>query len=121
LLQIPNTESNSRYIQLCKASGARVHPARFPQKLPAFFIDFLTEPDDLVLDIFAGSNTAGAAAEAARRRWLAFELDRSYLSASAFRFVNGVSAEEAKQLYESLLATDKRIDLEYLGQLELKL
>jgi site-specific DNA-methyltransferase (cytosine-N4-specific) len=59
------------------------HPARFPEKLPAFFIRFLTEPSDVVLDIFAGSNTTGAAAEAAGRRWLAFE---SRLATSLFRF-----------------------------------
>jgi site-specific DNA-methyltransferase (cytosine-N4-specific) len=63
LLQIPNTESNSRYIQLCKSAGVAAHPARFPQKLPAFFIEFLTEPNDIVLDIFAGSNTTGLAAK----------------------------------------------------------
>ena len=62
LLQISNTESKSHYIQLCKAVGISVHPARFPQKLPAFFIEFLTDPGDVVLDIFAGSNTTGAAA-----------------------------------------------------------
>lgn len=57
LLQISNTESNSHYMQLCKAVGVPAHPARFPQKLPAFFIEFLTEPGDVVVDIFAGSNT----------------------------------------------------------------
>jgi DNA modification methylase len=88
LLQIPNTESNSRYMQLCKAAGVTPHPARFPQKLPAFFIDFLTEPGDIVLDIFAGSNTTGAAAEAVKRNWLAFEQNSSYLAASAFRFMD---------------------------------
>ncbi|HEY9726457.1 MAG TPA: site-specific DNA-methyltransferase [Chroococcales cyanobacterium] len=86
MLQIPNTESNSRYIQLCKAVGVKVHPARFPQKLPAFFINFLTEPGDTVLDIFAGSNTTGVAAESARRKWIAFEQNHEYLAASAFRF-----------------------------------
>src|SRR5262249_2414487 len=67
LLQIPNTESNSKYIQLCKLVKTPIHPARFPQKLPAFFIDFLTNPSDTILDPFAGSNTTGAAAEAVGR------------------------------------------------------
>ncbi len=47
----------------------------------------LTEPDDLVLDIFAGSNTTGQVAQATRRRWIAFELSRQYVGASAFRFL----------------------------------
>ena len=73
LLQIANTESNSQYMRFCKTAGVSAHPARFPQRLPAFFINFLTETGDKVLDIFAGSNTTGAAAEEAGRNWLAFE------------------------------------------------
>jgi DNA modification methylase len=75
-------------MQLCKGVEINPHPARFPQKLPAFFIDFLTEPGDIVLDIFAGSNTTGAAAEAVQRNWIAFEQNSSYLAASAFRFMD---------------------------------
>ncbi len=38
LLQIPNSESNGQYIASCKAIGVKPHPARFPAKLPEFFI-----------------------------------------------------------------------------------
>jgi DNA modification methylase len=34
--------------------------------LPEFFIKLLAQPGDLVLDLFAGSNTTGEAAEIAR-------------------------------------------------------
>jgi len=71
LLQYPNTESNSLHIRLCKARGIEPHPARFPKALPEFFIKLLTQPGDLVLDLFAGSNTTGEAAESLGRRWLA--------------------------------------------------
>lgn len=87
LLQIPNTESNGLYISGCELVGATVHPARFPSALPMFFVRFLTDPGDLVLDIFAGSNTTGAVAEKIGRRWLAFEERRDYLTASVFRFL----------------------------------
>jgi DNA modification methylase len=90
LLQISNTESNSHYLRCCKLAGIDPHPARFPERLPAFFIAFLTDPEDVVLDFFAGSNTTGAAAEAAGRRWIAFELRADYLAASAFRFTGGL-------------------------------
>ena len=63
LLQIPNSESNGQYVSGCNVVGAKQHPARFPEKLPEFFIRMLTDPGDLVLDIFAGSNTTGAVAE----------------------------------------------------------
>lgn len=86
LLQIPNSESNGCYLRGCKSVGAKGHPARFPAKLPEFFIRFLTEPGDLVVDIFAGSNTTGSVAEREGRRWLAFDDRLDYLAASAFRF-----------------------------------
>jgi len=73
LLQIPNSESNGCYLRGCKAVGAKQLPARFPAKLPEFFVRFLTEPGDLVLEIFAGSNTTGHVAEREGRKWLAFE------------------------------------------------
>ena len=57
LLEISHSESNSQYLRWCKEFNVKAHPARFPQKLPTFFINFLTEPGDLVVDIFSGSNT----------------------------------------------------------------
>lgn len=93
LLEISNTESNSSYLRLCKLAGVAGHPARFPERLPAFFVRFLTEAGDLVLDFFAGSNTTGAAAEAAGRRWMAFEESREYLAASVFRFADASSPD----------------------------
>lgn len=86
LLSIPNTESNSQYLRYCKEVGVVGHPARFPAKLPEFFIRFLTKTGDLVLDIFAGSNTTGEVAERLGRRWIACDLDREYVAASVFRF-----------------------------------
>lgn len=118
LLQIPNTESNSQYLQRCKAVGIPSHPARFPQKLPAFFIDFLTEPGDTVLDIFAGSNTTGAAAESAQRRWIAFEQNPEYLAASAFRFINSEAThQEISSLFQRLIATEETINIHQFRQL----
>jgi site-specific DNA-methyltransferase (cytosine-N4-specific) len=115
LLQIANTESNSSYLQLCKAMGVPGHPARFPQKLPAFFIDFLTEPGDTVLDIFAGSNTTGAAAEQAERHWISFEEDLQYLSASAFRFVEKTAnIERVSAMYGCLNAGERNLRLSEL-------
>jgi site-specific DNA-methyltransferase (cytosine-N4-specific) len=87
LLQFPNTESNSLYLRLCEAMGFAPHPARFPRSLPEFFIRFLTDEGDSVLDIFAGSNTTGETAEALGRRWIALEVDPDYLTTSAFRFM----------------------------------
>lgn len=81
-----NNDSNGSYLRLCEEAGLKPHPARFPPQLPEFFINFLTDEGDLVLDIFAGSNTTGAVCEQLRRRWLAFELETRYLEAGKLRF-----------------------------------
>lgn len=107
LLQIPNTESNSRYLSFCKRLNIESHPARFPSKLPEFFINYLTEPGDLVLDIFAGSNTTGEVAELRNRHWLAFDNDAQYVAASAFRFLSkSISDDDAKHYYELILKAE---------------
>lgn len=86
LLRLGNNSANDTYTLKCKEAGIKIHPARFPAALPSFFIRLLTDPGDLVVDPFAGSNTAGAVSESLDRRWLAFELSEEYLSASRFRF-----------------------------------
>ncbi|MBI4590197.1 MAG: site-specific DNA-methyltransferase [Candidatus Rokubacteria bacterium] len=101
-LEIPNTGSSLLYRHFCKLAQIEGHPARFPEELPAFFIAFLTDPGDLVLDFFAGSNTTGAAAEAAGRQWIAFESDSDYLAASVFRFAAGMPEVEVLAMYERL-------------------
>ncbi|HEX7182026.1 MAG TPA: site-specific DNA-methyltransferase [Thermoanaerobaculia bacterium] len=96
LLEIPNTESNSHYLQCCNLLGLESHPARFPADLPRFFVRFLTEPGDLVVDIFSGSNTTGYVAEELGRQWLSIELERSYASLSAIRFMERWSEANVK-------------------------
>ena len=105
LLQIPNSESNSKYLKSCKIAGVKRHPARFPKSLPDFFIKFLTEPGDVVLDIFAGSNTTGEAAEDNGRQWIAFEENKQYLAASAFRFIESFDEHELKDIYNQILGS----------------
>jgi len=83
---LANTNANDDFVRRCKAAGAVVHPCRMPPAIPDFFVRFLTEPGDVVLDPFAGSNTTGAAAEALGRHWLAVEIEPDYVAASGLRF-----------------------------------
>lgn len=101
LLQIPNSESNSQYLRYCKVLGIKGHPARFPSALPEFFIKFLTDENDLVIDIFGGSNTTGWTAEKLHRKWQSFELLREYVAASCFRFAEDI--ESAKTFFASIM------------------
>lgn len=112
LLQISNTESNGYYMDGCKKLEISQHPARFPAQVPEFFIRFLTEPGDLVVDIFAGSNTTGYVAECENRRWLAFEERADYLGASAFRFLSKTNTlEEMEEIYSQISAR-KTVELD---------
>lgn len=86
LLKGTNTRSNERYQNFCREHGIALHPARMPPDLVEFFIRFLTEEGDLVLDPFAGSNTTGAIAESQNRRWLSVEADWMYATSSIGRF-----------------------------------
>ncbi|MFP5270456.1 DNA-methyltransferase [Coleofasciculus sp.] len=81
-----NSNSNDFFSRTCKKKGITPHPARMPMGLAAFFIEFLTEPSDLVLDPFAGSNTTGYAAARLNRRWLAIDAEEKYVEQSRIRF-----------------------------------
>jgi DNA modification methylase len=86
MLSFGNNDANSRYFVRCEETGIKPHPARFPPQLPAFFLRFLTDPNDLVLDPFAGSCTTGEVAENLGRRWICFDLEKDYLESAKFRF-----------------------------------
>lgn len=94
LLPIANTGSADPYQEFCRARGLDPHPARMPQKLVEFFVKFVTDPGDTVLDPFAGSNTTGFVAESLERRWLAIEADETYASTSEARFRDLPVADE---------------------------
>lgn len=87
LLEFGNNDSNGSYLKQCESAGLPVHPARFPRGLPEFFIRLCSEPGDLILDPFAGSNVTGEAAEQLYRRWIAIEICKEYLEGSKFRFL----------------------------------
>lgn len=94
VISASNTASNDYYQRRCKETQLKPHPARFPQALPEFIINLCTEPGDIVLDPFAGSNMTGRVAETLERHWLAFEIHEPYLAASRFRFEEKNSKSE---------------------------
>lgn len=68
--QCADTRAYRRY---AKEQGLPIHGAMFPTDLPAFFIQLLTEPDELVVDLFGGTARSGLASERLGRRWLVTE------------------------------------------------
>ena len=86
LLAIANTESNGAYHTYCKENDLPVHPARYPDALPEYFIRMLTDPNDVVLDPFGGSCITGEVAKRLDRQWICCELDEQYLLGALGRF-----------------------------------
>ncbi len=81
-----NSASTDFFLKECKAKKIKPHPARMPVGLASFFINFLTDKNDLILDPFAGSNTTGFAATLAKRKWLSIEIQDTYVEQSLLRF-----------------------------------
>ncbi len=86
VLTYANTHSSDAYQIFCRENNLQPHPARMPSELAKFFIKFLTEPGDTVLDPFGGSNTTGAAAEELERFWISIETSEDYINGSRGRF-----------------------------------
>lgn len=86
------------YLKYCEDHGLTPHPARFPYQIPEFFIRFLTEPGDKVLDPFAGSCTTGLAAEKNKRRWMCIEQNLEYLETAYGHFENQKSPKATRPM-----------------------
>lgn len=86
LLKYTGTAWDAKYRQYCKDMKLEAHPARMQASLSAFFVKFLTEEGDTVLDPFGGSNTTGAVAEELGRNWVAVEAEKKYIEGSRGRF-----------------------------------
>ena len=85
VFSVSNTTSNDYFMRTCRERDIRPHPARMPAGLAAYFINFLTDENDLVLDPFGGSNTTGFMAERFGRTWITIETMPEYAEQSRIR------------------------------------
>lgn len=79
--------AQTAYKKAARGLGLPVHGAPFPLKLASFLIEFLSEPGDLVADLFMGSFTVADAAERLGRRWLGTECMIEYVLGGSTRFI----------------------------------
>lgn len=92
-----NTRSNDFFQRTCRERNIQMHPARMPEGLASFFIEFLSDPDDLVLDPFAGSNTTGFVAECLGRRWVSVDIREDYVEQVKVRFEDPILDEFSRR------------------------
>jgi hypothetical protein len=74
------------FFERCRHAGVEPESDRFPETLPAYFIDLLSDPSDLVIDPCAGTCATGAAAERLGRRWRCLDLSPEPLAVARLRF-----------------------------------
>lgn len=116
LLAIPNTESNSQYLRYCKKHNLKPHPARFPARLPEFFIRMLTEVENVVFDPFAGSCVTGEVCETLQRNWVCCETVEEYIEGAKSRFIDGVTPSNGNnapgfyKIYNSSILWDEDVE-----------
>lgn len=86
VLTFANSLETKEYRDWCKKNRVAQHPARMPEKLVDFFINFLTNKNAIVFDPFGGSNTTGKVAQDLGRRWVYIEQNKDYVLGSKGRF-----------------------------------
>lgn len=79
-------DQDSAYRKFCKQYGLKTHGASMPVRLARFFIEFLTEKEELVVDPMAGRCKTGLAAEALGRRWICVDRDPEHVLGSRSQF-----------------------------------
>ncbi|ACT52093.1 site-specific DNA-methyltransferase [Methylovorus glucosotrophus] len=79
-------QDQRNYKQFAKNVGLPAHGAAMPLSLASFLIEFLSRPDDLVVDPFGGSFSTAKAAEQLGRRWLSTECMIEYVLGASVRF-----------------------------------
>lgn len=79
--------------------NARVHTTQKPLPLMLELVELFTDPDDLVLDPFAGSGTTGVACLRLGRRFIGIEKDPTYAAVARERLeaeTQGLSLRDAR-------------------------
>lgn len=77
-------KNNAR--KTAQALGLPAHGATTPLSVAKFFVEFLSEPGELVVDQYGGWFTTAKAAEITGRRWLSTECMLEYVRGAAERF-----------------------------------
>lgn len=90
--EMPELVRPDNVVRFPTAGGSRdntiKHPAPFNKELPLYYIKFLTDEGDLVIDPFSGIATTGIACKELNRNYIGYELNEEYANFSIKR-LNG--------------------------------
>ena len=90
--------------------GNKQHPAQKPESLMVELVSLFTDPDDLILDPFAGSGTTGVAALRLGRRFVGIERDPKYAAVARERLAaesQGLTLRQARAGQTVLFGGDR--------------
>ena len=76
--KIPNTLFSFNNCAALRRKPQNKHPAAYHPDLPRWFIKWLTDKGDVVLDPFMGSGTTAGVCKEMGRNYIGFELNKSY-------------------------------------------
>lgn len=86
LTQSHNCIDKMALAKMAAAAGLPIHGATMNLKLAQFLIEFLSEPQDLIVDPCGGWMRTGKAAELSGRRWCATEQFAEYVLGASLSF-----------------------------------
>lgn len=87
----------------CSTKRTTQHPATFPVKLPASYIECMTSPGDIVADAFGGSGTTLIASEFLGRKCRLMEINPKYCDVIIDRYNSmAEEIEKIKQKWNSV-------------------
>lgn len=99
-----------------KGKTAGLHPAAFHPDLPHFFIEWLTDEGDLVLDPFMGTGTVAQVAKKKNRNYVGFELNEAYKEIQDLKLtdeeIDGVKLSPVKDLFSETMTFETEMSEE---------
>ncbi|MBF4991083.1 site-specific DNA-methyltransferase [Methylophilus sp. QUAN] len=100
VLEYSHTDKENReLLKILRHRNWPTHGAMMPGALVLKIIKFLTDKDDLVVDLFSGSSVIPKQAEDSGRRWLSTECMLEYVQGSAVRFAGNSDLVLNEQIF----------------------
>jgi site-specific DNA-methyltransferase (adenine-specific) len=96
--KIPTNVFNFQTAGVLRGDGydGSKHPAAFHPDLPKWFIEWLTDENDVVLDPFIGSGTVAEACIDTNRKYIGFELNENYRDIIESRITNTINKKSSR-------------------------